>query len=187
MAFDEQLKIDLDIFKDSAIIESGSSLILSPIYHTILESEREFYVVNSNNDALKKYLPSVYADNSEKAEKILGDFLGRTVFRQSILFCIRHKTLKYPVGYINFNTPISSTGLNDWSVDFWLGPSWQGKGIMTVALHHGLLHLKKYKVPSMIAIIDKDNLNSIRVLERIGFRFIHEEITGKRFIYNKAL
>jgi RimJ/RimL family protein N-acetyltransferase len=187
MAFDEKLKIDLDIFEESAIINVGSSFILTPIYHTILESERAFYLVNSMNEELKKYLPSVHANTKEAAEKILIDFLGRTAFKQSLLFCIRLKEQKYPVGYINFNTPISSTELNDWSVDFWLGPSMQGKGIMTLALHHALFHLQKYKVPRIIAVVDKDNLKSIKVLERVGFGLIEEEITGKRFIYGVAL
>jgi RimJ/RimL family protein N-acetyltransferase len=187
MAYDSKLKIDLDIFKDPVSIDIGGSFLLTPIYHSMLDSEAMLYTVNCNNDKLKKYLPLVYADNKEKAQEILLDFLGRTGFKQSLLLCIRPKAQKFPIGYIHFNTPIAATGLNDWSVDFWLGPSMQGKGIMSVALSQGLLYLQKYKVPQVKALVDKTNIDSIKVLERVGFIVHEEEATRQRLVYKVGL
>jgi len=165
MAYDDKLKVDSDIFKDLVSISVGNSLLLTPIYHSMLDNEATLYLVNSNNENLKKYLPLVHADTKEKAQTILLDFLGRTAFKQSLLLCIRPKEQKFPIGYINFNTPIAATGLNSWTVDFWLGPPMQGKGIMSAALVQGLLYLQKYNAPGVKALVDKDNINSINVLE----------------------
>lgn len=183
MEYDEKLKIDLKIFSDPVIIDAGDSLILTPIYHTHLDEEAALYLINCKNDELKKFLPLVYPDNVEAAKNILIDFLGRTVYKLSLLYCIRLKENKFPVGYINFNTPIAETGLKDWSVDFWLGSSMRGQGIMTASLYYSLLYLKKYRVPSIKALVDKDNLDSVKVLEKVGFAFQEEEITRKRDVY----
>jgi len=187
MAYDNKLLIDTDIFKDPVSINVGSSLLLTPIYHTLLDNEAALYVLNSNNDDLKKHLPLLHADNKEKAKKILLDLLGRTVFKQSILLCIRLREQKFPIGYIHFNTPLAPTGFDDWTVDFWLGPPMQGKGIMTTALVHALLYLQKYKAPGVRALVDKDNIKSIKVMEKVGFGFQEEELTRKRYVYSVGL
>lgn len=122
-----------------------------------------------------------------EAKKLLIEFLGKTAFRLSLLYCIRPKEHKIPIGYINFNTPKAQTGIEDWSVDFWMGSSSRGNGLMTYALHKSLLFLRKYSVPRVKALVDKDNIKSIRVLENIGFAFQEEELSNKRFLYSVEL
>lgn len=178
MAYDSKLKVDLDVFKDSVSIDMGVNYFLTPIYHLMVDNEAMLYAVNCNNDNLKKYLPSVFADNSENAKKILLGFLGSTAYKRSLLLCIRQKPQKFPIGYINLNFPNAATGQDNWSVNFWLGPLMQNKGIMSVALSHALLYLQKYEVPEVEAVVDINNIDAIKVLQRVGFLPLEKGVIG---------
>jgi RimJ/RimL family protein N-acetyltransferase len=92
--------------------------------------------------------------------KILGD---ETITIQTILFD------GYVAGWVlsyedeEFGKP---------EVSYWIGKSYWGKGIATKALSAFLLHVK---VRPLYARVVKDNLASLRVLEKCGFARIGED------------
>ena len=98
MSFDLILKINTQIFEDSATIDIGSSLILTPIYQSIIDQEAEIYFLNCNDIEIEKFLPSVCVRNADEAKKLLVEFLGKTALRLSLLYCIRPKNIKCQLG-----------------------------------------------------------------------------------------
>lgn len=67
-------------------------------------------------------------------------------------------------------------GIKDNSVEigYGLGEKYEGQGFMTEAVK-ALCHFAFSKVENIIAFCDKDNIKSIKLLERVGFKFIEEQ------------
>lgn len=55
------------------------------------------------------------------------------------------------------------------SLGFWLGAEHWGNGYATEAVKSALLYLSSVKAPKPFATVHRDNLRSIRVLEKSGF------------------
>ena len=184
MAYDNQLKADTEIFEKIRFIPVGDEIILKPIMSELLDEEAMFYLVNTKTEGVKKYLPSVYAENQEQAKQKLLDFMQRMLLRGSLFYCIRDARAPFPLGYIHINSPLTPTGLDSWTVDFWLGNNSQGNGLMAASLWHLLSYLQKYQVQEVKALVHADNIKSVNVLKKVGFAFLHQETGGeKRFLY----
>jgi RimJ/RimL family protein N-acetyltransferase len=182
MAYNPQIKADSEIFEKIRFISVDERYILKPIMPEIIENEAMFYKINSGDERMKKYLPAYYADDSETSEKHLHDLIQRSLFRQSILYCIRDKNQPFPIGYLNIISPLSPTGLNDWSVDFWMGKIAEGKGHMSASLNKLLDYMATMKIETVKALVDKDNIRSINVLEKVGFQMLNIEKGGLRLL-----
>ncbi len=59
------------------------------------------------------------------------------------------------------------------SLSYWLGQEFWGKGVMTRALQ---LYLEQTADRPLYARVAKDNVGSLRVLEKCGFRIIGEDV-----------
>lgn len=53
-------------------------------------------------------------------------------------------------------------------IEYDLDPAWHNKGIMTRELTTYLAEIKHF-YPNLMAVVEKDNKASIRVLEKVGF------------------
>lgn len=187
MPYNAQLKGNSEIFEKIRFIQVPEAYVLKPIIPELLEGEAMFYMINTNVPDVKKFLPLVVAETLEDANEKLTNYALRMMVKHSILYCIRPRNNQIPLGYIHLNSPISTTGINEWSVDFWLGITGRGIGLMSASLVHLLNYLEENQVPVVKALVDKENIACIRVLERVGFTFQNEDAEGKRFLYSVVL
>lgn len=188
MTYDIKLKANKEIFEKNRFIPVGQHVILTPVDINSIEKESMFYLINSQNDAVKTYLPKIYAETPEEAKEKLIDFAVQFQFKCSLFYCI--KTIKegYPIGYIQMNTPLAPMGLECWNVVFWLGKIFQGRGVMTISLYHLLVYLQQFGVLEVKALVHSENIKSIKILENLNFGFVHQEQGGeKRFLYKIRL
>jgi len=188
MGYDKNLKADNELFEKIRFISVGEEIILKPTLIEVFDQEAAMYLLNSKTAKVKKYLPSIHVETIEEAKKKLLSFSEKMLLRGSILYGIRQRKMQAPMGYIHINTPLMSTGLNCWTVDFWLGENAQGNGLMTASLHYVLKYLQNYDVSEVKALIHSDNTKSINVIERLGFGKIHQEEGGeRRLLYGISL
>jgi len=182
MSYNQQIKADPQIFANIRVVSVDEKHVLKPIMLGTIDKEAMFYMLNSASEEVKKYLPTVFADNPIDARKKLINFSQCTLLRQSILYCIRDKKQPFPLGYIHIASALSLTGLNDWSVDFWIGEISKGKGLMSASLEKLLDYMAVMKIDSVKALVDKDNIRSVNVLNGVGFIMENHDKEGKRIL-----
>jgi RimJ/RimL family protein N-acetyltransferase len=171
MAYDKLLKCDPDKLKSIRTIEVSEKFWLTTINWPYLNNEAEMYLLNSRNENVKQYLGQAYVDNLEEAKaKLLGE-------RNACFFCIRNKINKKTVGYITLVPPYIGTtwSLGNWSINFWIGAFYQGQSIIKTVLPSLLSTLKECAIRELFAMIDKDNLKSIKIVEQLGFTRIEKK------------
>ena len=188
MIYDKEIQGNIGLFENPQIIKFKDTIILTPVFQDYLEAESILFLKNSNTEDVKKYLKNVYVENQKDAHKKLLDLMGRYLFKSSLFYCIRLTNQNIPIGYIHLNTPLALTGINSWTVDFWMGSEFQQKNIMTASLSQTLSYLQQNNVPEMNALVHIENTKSRKLLEKIGFRIDHQEQGGeKRFVYKIKL
>jgi len=183
MAYNAELKADDIIFEKMMFIKVRDSHVLKPIMADKFDAEVKMFFKNSNTEGVKKYLNSIYVSSEEEAREKLNNFMLKTIYKASLFYCIRPVELQAPIGYIHMNSPITESGLNSWSVDFWISDMFAGQNIMTLSLAYMLEYLQNNLVPEVVALVDEDNLASIRVLQKIGFKLDHKEMGGEERLY----
>jgi len=188
MTYNKEIQGNIELFENPQTIEFKDTIILTPVFHEHLEAESLLFLKNSNTESVKKYLKNVYVESKEDAHKKLIDLMGRYLFKSSLFYCIRFKNQNIPIGYIHLNTPLALTGINSWTVDFWMGNEYQQKNIMIASLGQTLSYLQQNNVPEMNALVHVENTKSRKLLEKLGFRIEHQEQGGeKRFVYKIKL
>ena len=178
----KEIKANTNIFERLKIIDVADMLTLSPINPGRLETEANFYLINSSNLALKNILPGAYVKDIKEAKKNVMEFIDRMIAYDSILYCIRLKESNVPIGYILLNSPLSQNGLNEWSIDFWLNENYRGKKIMASSLMQLLGHMQQMEIKIAYAMVDKDNFKSKSLIEKFGFSFINENENSGRHL-----
>lgn len=183
---DNKLKCNHEIFDKKHTIEVGPNIVLKPIFEESLEAEAEFYLRNSNNELIKKYLPFAYVENIQQSKSKLLYFIKETILlKTSLLYCIRitdGQIPMVPIGYVSLESPLSPNGLNEWSINFWLNESMKGKNIMVASVHKSLEFLRDFNVTKVKAIVDKENVKSRNLLNKLNFEIEH--IVSDKIIYN---
>jgi RimJ/RimL family protein N-acetyltransferase len=59
---------------------------------------------------------------------------------------------------------------------------------MGFAICNILNHLQDFKIPEIKALVHSDNAKTIKILETIGFKLIHQETSGNfRHLYSLRL
>ncbi|WP_291123024.1 GNAT family N-acetyltransferase, partial [Flavobacterium sp. UBA6046] len=177
MAIDPKLKCNPEIFEKKFSIEVGPNIILKPIFEELVKMESKFYLLNSKNEKVKKYIPFAYVEDEDSALNKINQFIMDTIaFKTSILYCIRitdGQIPMMPIGYINLESPLSPNGLNNWSLNFWLSEHYQNKNIMVASVFNCLNFLKEMGVTTIKAIVDDDNFRSIKLLTKLDFEKEH--------------
>lgn len=104
-----------------------------------------------------------------------------------MFFCIRPIEAPIPIGYILLNSPISDTGLSEWSLDFWINERYRNRGIMTSCLNRLLDFMQEMQVPGIVANIYPDNLASAKTLKSIGFVYRQTNRSSGQEFYAQRL
>ena len=187
MPFLNHLKANSDIFEYLRNIDIPHNYVMTPIFVEALDSEAMFYWYNCQDDGVKKYLPGAYVATEEDAKVKLNEYIQRMILHNGILYSIRSIRDKYPLGYIMVNSPISSTGLNEWTIDFWLNKQSRGKGLMTAAISNLLQYFQQMDIEEVYALVDADNTSSLKILNYFEFEMKETEKGGKRLVYRLRL
>jgi RimJ/RimL family protein N-acetyltransferase len=189
MAIDNKLKCNPIFFDKKFTIEIGPNLVLKPIFDEEIEIESKFYLLNSKNEEIKKFIPFAYVDNEEQAFERMSNYITDTILlKTSILYCIRitdGQIPMLPIGYINLESPLSPHGLNEWSINFWLSKHFQGKNIMVTSVYKCLNFLKELEISTIKAIVDIDNNKSISLLNKLDFEVEHN--ISDKILFTKNL
>jgi RimJ/RimL family protein N-acetyltransferase len=184
--FFERYKSSLDIFNFVAI-KLPSGFLLTPVKFDIIDQEATIYLANSKDELVKKYLPNAYPANINDAKSKLLENTQRQQLRQGVFFCIRPVEAPMPIGYILLNSPISGSGLGEWSLDFWINKRYRKKGIMTICLNRILDYMQKMEVPGIVATIYPENLASAKTLKKTGFVYRHSNRSSGQDLYAQRL
>lgn len=186
---DNKLKCNPKIFEKKYTIDVSSNIVLKPIFEEMIDGEAMFYLRNSNNELIKKYLPFAYVENIEQSKSKLLEFVRDTIIlKTSLVYCIRitnGQIPMVPIGYVSFESPLSPNGLNEWSINFWLSESMRGQNIMLASVNKCLEFLKDFSVSKVKAIVDKDNLKSRSLLKKLNFNI--DKVFSDKIIYTLNL
>jgi RimJ/RimL family protein N-acetyltransferase len=185
--YSDELKSNYKIWESIPKIDLGGTGLRGLIIDKI-EIEAKYYLRNSNDELVKKYLPGVFVSNEQESIEKLDDFVKRFLLRGSILFSLVDKASNVPAGYVLCHSPRltylgSEEKIGDWSIDFWMLEQARGRGIMTAAVYNVLAYLQEMEVPLVYAFTDKTNLASMRVLEKCNMKIIDETGDGKMYKY----
>ncbi len=188
----EDYQADSEIFEEIPTLDLGPHFVLRPIFPSQFNYEIKEYLENCNDEEIKHFLPKHYADSEQLAKKILNEFLDRMIFRAGILFCVAHKQKKVTLGYIMFNSPRAvvvekSSDPAEWTIDFWASKKIRGQGIMYVAINKAMLYLQKMQVPFVFAYVDKKNLRTLRLMEKLQFTCIGENVDKSMYKFGVRL
>lgn len=181
--YSDRYQASIDIFQSIPYIEMGKVTLRGFILEKI-NMEAKFYLQNSSDKLVKKYLPKVYVSNENEAKKVINELIDRFIFKACIPFTIAEKERKFPIGYVLCNSPLlvyedTKTPMNEWTIDFWINEEIRNYGICSAAVWNVLLFLKRMLVKEVYAFVDKENTASIRVLEKCGM-YLHEEVSNKK-------
>lgn len=131
------------------------------------ESRDLFNLINSNRKYLNTWLPWVEYTNSEEDSLLfIEESIRNYENNRSIQYTIYYKNqLAGLLGINDINTRIKSISLG-----YWIGESFQGKGIITESIKYLINQLKKSSEFHRIEIrADKNNIKSRSVAERLDF------------------
>lgn len=147
----------------------GEQLILTGLFLEKIEKEQEYYLKRSSYKELQRFIPGAYVKNIEESREKVTEHVLRFVLGRGILYCIRIKENRMPLGYILINSPVDNVCCNEWNLDFWLGPNLSNGGIMSLAIPYVLDYLRDMGVKVLHTQVDKENYAAIHLLEKIGF------------------
>ncbi len=155
-------------------------------------SEAKAYLLNSNTNSVKKYLPNAYVETEEAAFGKMHDFARSFLLKKGILFAIALKEDPSPIGYILCNSPLqtftaSEITMDEWSIDFWLAETSRHQGIMRVAINTVLNYLKSRNVSQVFAFADKRNRTSINLLQKCNMEYIDDSSVQKMMTFGIKL
>jgi RimJ/RimL family protein N-acetyltransferase len=185
-------KANADIFTKIPVLHLNDSIEIRGIHPNYIDAEAKYYLLNSNDELIKKYLPGAFVETIDESIEKIYEFAKRFVLRSSILFCIASKETHVPVGYILCNSPLSSfqnsnEKINEWLIDFWLNKEQRGRGLMYASIYTVCNYLKQMEVPALYAYSDKINLDSIKVLQKSQFILHGETIDRKMYKFGVIL
>lgn len=175
----KEFKVDISLFHTFRVIELGRGLIIRPLKIQQLDLETEVYFMNSHDAEVKKYLPDLYPATKDNAGQILSDLLYATMLHRRFIYAVCLEDKNFPIGYVVCSSPLTTfrgmtEKVGDWVIDFWVTPQLRNKGVMTVALPPLFEYLSEFRIPSLIAFTDKNNIGSIKLLKNVGFRQTNE-------------
>jgi len=192
--YSEETKCNKDMFYVIPQIDIGAAVIRF-IRTDIIDAEAEYYVINSQNEGVKKYIPGAYPRNRDHARELLSEDINKFILNRSLFLTIAFKKTDrqqpIPFGYISCNAPGTYRNFNEWTIDFWLNEKNRGKGIMAIVVDVVLYYLKSKGVSKVCAFTKRDNEAAMRVLQKNHFNYIddvkegsniYEMIWGVKFI-----
>jgi ribosomal-protein-alanine N-acetyltransferase len=154
----------LHFFFDPFPVLSTPRLVLRQVYDSDIP---EIYFLRSNEEVMK-YTGKAPAKNYDEILKYIQDQRAGQARKKSILWAITIKGDPQVIGLIGYRQFIKEHFRGE--VGYGLYPTHQHKGIMQEALNAVLDYgFKTIGLHSVEANVDKENLASIRLLERNNF------------------
>lgn len=174
MAYNEKIQADEELFRILRAIPVNENILLRLIVKSHMDMEAIGYLDISSMSIIQKYIPYAYVRTIEEAKDKVLEFRTRTEQGGGLFYFISDLNTKIPLGCLNLASPLTETGLNSWTVDFWIHPRYQGRGIVTQSLTSALKYLKNYSVTEVRALVNGENDKSINVLSNSGFSYEKE-------------
>ena len=135
--------------------------------------EDDIYEILSNIDNVQ-YIPQRHITNKEDVSKLLlGVTFGYETKSRWTHFISLVESNNKVIGQIDVLSPTlveKNYGLkNIWLVEYLLHIDFWNKGIMTNTLGAVLKNIKEQGITNIGALCQRENINSIKVLEKVGF------------------
>lgn len=187
----EHYKACHTLFEAIPRLDMGGVFVRGPWLKN-LQLESEVYHFNSSDSLVKKYLPGAFSLNEKDAFDKINGYIDRFILKSCIPFIIATKEMSVPIGYILCHSPLvsykgSKERINDWTIDFWLGPAYRGQGIMETVLYNVIGYLQIKEVDRVYMFVDKDNYPSIHIIEKCTSVLVGESGDGKLYKYGVKL
>jgi len=171
--FDEKLKLDKSKYK--------------------YEYDKFFEITCTSK--VEKYLPILYRKSRTESINVFTNLL-RDASANSYMFYSIKKLINYEwetIGYLFFAHPkLKSATDSDgnplpcWALTFILSPNYERKGIMLDSSRKLLEHINNsHKINCFIAVVDKENIQSIKLLHKLNFEKVRWSDNDPRILYGK--
>ncbi|WP_397447814.1 GNAT family N-acetyltransferase [Polaribacter sp. R77954] len=175
MKYEKDIKAYSEIFKKPPFINLNEHVIITHLVDKAIEYEAEWYYGVSQDSEIKRFLPDVYPESPKDAMKKVVGILGKPIFKEGLMLCIRSAEDKYAVGYIVLDSPLANTGSEEWTITYWLKKTQQGRGLMTNSIIAVLEFMKKMKISKVQAFVDLENIKSENILKNLNFKKVPGE------------
>lgn len=185
MPYYDRIKADLDIFKKMMFLDVSDRLKLYPIRNP--ETEASDYLATSGTEDIKRYLPGAYVTNDKEALQKIIENIQRGLLFQGVLYNLTVIPENFVIGHILLHSPLAATNLNEWSIDFWVRKDFRNKGLMTHVVHIILQYMQKLQIKQVAATVDKSNIGSIKLLEKLGFGILSTDSVNGQILYGVSL
>jgi len=191
----ETISSNINYFRVEKIlnyIPLGGSFYLRILDPTKIKEESMTYLLTSNTEDVKKYLPGAYASTKEQAKALLDKHILSVATELEIVYriCLNSGTIGYViVGTGRMNHIRTKGRFFGFTVDFWMMEMFRGKNIATSAVSNTVKFLFDSGLDEVYALVDPENYASQRVLEKCSFVRIpnvdwhFEDRNGNPYLY----
>jgi len=174
---------DLDPYEE--IIIKSRIKIFSNSEVNKYNSNRQVYSFEHSAAQVYKIIES-YHDQTSYTYFLLDDFT-KNVVGEINLISPKGLSKLYP-SFSNDEILFQCVDLSkSWIIEFYLDKSYWGKGLIPYFSSKLIEELKVEGAKSILAFTEHENTNSIRVLDKIGFTPIHENLGGDYAVMVKHL
>lgn len=137
------------------------------------------YVELLNNPGIWKYLPEPYPDPLTGADALQLIEISNTLPVHEVR-AVLHEGAVIGQIRLQFEGSAVSPGpeVQDAEISYWLGEAYWGHGLMTEILYaFTQLSFQRHALLSLSAWVHADNVGSIKVLEKAGYRYIGDAMS----------
>lgn len=157
-------EIDKNVFETFPEFESGKL-----IYRKFNISDAEYLFEMRSNDEVMRYMDVAKFESLKDAEKMINAVLDDYINQKGISWAIIEKSTNTFAGYFGFWRMIPEHCRAE--IGYALRPAYWGKRIMTETLNAMMkFGFEKIKLHSIEANVNPENVNSIKLLEKAGFK-----------------
>jgi RimJ/RimL family protein N-acetyltransferase len=154
--------------------------------HQVLDDLDNLFALYCDPD-VSRYIPDAPRNYEEAREELEWHMNGHPKYPELGLWATIHKETNKFVGRCGL-LPWTIDGQNEVEVAYLISKSYWGQGLGTEAAQAILDYgFEKLNLPRLVCLIDRENLASIRVAEKIGMAFEKEgkDEVGPFLLYSK--
>ncbi len=136
--------------------------------------ENDIFEILSNDENIEFIPRRRIKDLEDASNKVFGIILG---YQKNLSYThfITNKITNKVIGIIDIISPdyakkMYSLNKYDWIIEYVLHKDYWGQGIMTGIIAAICQRLRDQGINTIAAVCDKNNISSIRLLEKIGFQ-----------------
>lgn len=161
------------------------------VWNQEIEAERLMQIVD--NESVREFLPDLSFSNTEEAEEWLIKLPVNGMIKRNLPIILRLNEPLATIGYMMCYSPLTfdennEDGYKGWAIEYFLDKQFWSQGIMSAALQNILSHLQKLGVQTIRASTHRNNIASIRVLEKLRLRRMgSDNKVGDHIVYQVEL